>query len=524
MKDGKITKKGPNKSYPLGSFAFRIVIICFCLLIFPLVFHTFFLYQQEEEQKIEEVQEILEFAASAQKDLIDARIEGIWLLLEAQSQKFQSAVLEIPLPQGAGKRFALGAERGMLVGVQQEQNRALATLLPFDAVLQEPSNHFPFSFHLALVSPKGQTLAGSLSADALKASEPLRSAPFSIVAAASSSSIQGIHEREVLFRFGTFILFVGFIGGLAVWVFTRRMARPLKELCQTMQKVSEGATHARYTPDRMGFEINDLGKEFNRTLDSLLWHQQEIDRERMEREKLAQELRIGHEIQSSLLPTNIPEIEGIEIAPGYLPSREVGGDFYDLFPLENGKLFLTIADTAGKGISACLYSLGIRSSMRSFAVSQQSLSETMIRANDLFLIDAKNTGMFVTVWAALYDPKTKIMTYCNQGHAPALLIREGKVQELTTHGIALGAHKMIETQTKEIQLEPGDLLFLYTDGIIEAHDPDQQLFGSKRLREFLLRNQKRAPSKIVDQIIEEIHLFGQGAPQHDDLTVLAIRF
>jgi sigma-B regulation protein RsbU (phosphoserine phosphatase) len=290
-----------------------------------------------------------------------------------------------------------------------------------------------------------------------------------------------------------------------------------------MQRVQEGAIHVRYTPDWMGFEINALGRQFNETLDTLLLQMQEAEKERVAREKLREELRIGHEIQASLLPAHIPEIKELNIGAGYLPALEVSGDFYDLFLLENGSLFLAMADTAGKGISGCLYSLGLRSALRSFAAVSTDLSEIVLRANDLFWVDVKNTGMFVTLWAGIYHPKTRLLTYCNQGHTPACLMRGDHLQELTTPGIALGAQKFTAVMVESVTLQLQDLLFLYTDGVIEAHNSDQQLFGLPRLRALLSRTHAKAPSLIIDQLLEELRLFSGPVAQHDDITALAVR-
>ena len=329
--------------------------------------------------------------------------------------------------------------------------------------------------------------------------------------------------EDYYFHFATLVLFVGVIGGGAVYLFTRRIGQPLKNLCKTMDRVSEGAIHARYTPDRMGFEINGLGLQFNRTLDALLFHAQAAEKERLLREKLAEELRIGHQIQAGLLPQHVPGIPGVDIATSYLPSQEVSGDFYDLFRLENGKLLIVVCDAAGKGISACLFSLGLRSILRSLATVVADLPELVRRANDLYLIDAHASSMFATLWLGLYDPAAHHLAYCSQGHPPALLRREGKLQELWTGGIALGAQKIDVIPTKQMVLAKGDLLVLYTDGIIEAHNRNDQLFGKERLHPFVLDQKHGTAQQIVDRLMDEIRLFSQGAPQHDDMTVVVLR-
>lgn len=328
--------------------------------------------------------------------------------------------------------------------------------------------------------------------------------------------------EDYYFHFATLVFFVGVIGGGAVYLLTRRIAKPLKELCKTMERVSEGAAHVRYTPDRMGFEINELGLQFNETLDALLLYTQEAEKERLLREKLAEELRIGHEIQANLLPLHVPGVAGVDIATSYFGSKEVSGDFYDLFRLENGKLLIAISDVAGKGISACLFSLGLRSMLRSLASVTTDLGELVRRVNDLYWIDAHEPSMFATLWLGLYDPASHYLTYCSQGHPPALLRRGNQLQELWTGGIALGAQKIDVIPTKEIILTKGDLLLLYTDGILEAHDRNDQLFGKERLHPFVLRG-KGTSQQIADQLIDEVRLFSRGEAQHDDMTLVVLK-
>lgn len=132
--------------------------------------------------------------------------------------------------------------------------------------------------------------------------------------------------------------------------------------------------------------------------------------------------------------------------------------------------------------------------------------------------------MFVTAWLALYDAKTRQLTYCSQGHPPAFLIRDGKIEDLFTQGIALGAQKLDAVTVKHILLRPQDLLFLYTDGIIEAHNPQGKMFGQKQLREFLLKTSEKSSSQqLVDGLLDNIHVYSQGTFQHDDMTLLSFR-
>ncbi len=529
MTDLKITKKHP----PTGSLVRRILVIAILLLVIPLFLQSLFLYRQEYNQKLGDVEADLRMLGKERVHFIQEIIRMDWVFLDAQKNERvfggnvkQLYMERIPLPQGVSEHFLL-VNRGrnaLLVGKRESNTSALVIPIPFSLIARDMPSAYPIQ--LSLIESKEKTVWESRkfteASGLVQVKIPIPETPLTFRLAIEKKQLHALHLESYYFRFATLVLFIGIIGGGAVYFFTRRIARPLKDLCKTMDRVSEGAVHARYTPDWMGFEINALGIQFNETLDALLRHSQEAERERLTRERLAEELRIGHEIQANLLPSHVPGLPGIDIATGYFSAKEVNGDFYDLFRLDNGQLLLAICDTAGKGIPACLFSLSLRSMVRSFASVTADVAELVRKVNDLYLIDAHEPSMFSTLWLGLYEPEKRRLVYCSQGHPPALLRRGGHLEELWTGGIALGAQKIDLIPTKEVALVEGDLLVLYTDGIIEAHDPDKQLFGKKRLHEFILRKRKETCQQIADQLIEEIHLFTQGSPQHDDMTLVVM--
>jgi sigma-B regulation protein RsbU (phosphoserine phosphatase) len=351
---------------------------------------------------------------------------------------------------------------------------------------------------------------------------PIRGTDYTLLVDIPERSISKLQLKNYFYRIGSFILIVCLLGGAIVFWFTHRISKPLRSLGAAMQRIADGATHVRFKPDPMGFEINAIGVQLNQMLDSLIAHQQEAERERISRERLAQELKIGHEIQAGMFPIQFPDTPSLDIAPGYLPAREVSGDFYDLFPLDNSRILIAIADAADKGISACLYSLSFRSMLRTAAVTKGDLATIVKTANTLLMHDTAESNFFITAWIAIYDLNTKSLQYCSQGHPPAYLRNaKGNLEALSTSGMALGVVE-VEPEIQLRKLQKNDLLFLYTDGVIEAHDSDRQLFGKARLKEYLERSKAASSQAVVDQLMEEIHLFCSGAPQADDLTLLSI--
>lgn len=316
--------------------------------------------------------------------------------------------------------------------------------------------------------------------------------------------------------------FIVVIGGGGAMFLTKKLSRPLKNLIRAMEGVGRGDLSRRFDPQKMGFEINTIGEIFNETVDSLNANMEAVQKERVERETYEKELRIGEEVQQSILPEKVPEFPGLEMAARFIAAKEVGGDFYDF--LVKDQLMLSIADTSGKGISACLYSLSVRSMLRSYGEIHQELDLILKETNNLFCQDTGDTGVFVTAFVAFFDPKTKIFHYSNCGHFPALRLKnDGTIERLTTQGMALGVLPFDEVITGQTVLQSGDQLILFTDGIVEAHNEGMELFGEKRLIASLQEKKGWASQKIVDHIIEEVALFAEGTPQFDDLSIVVVK-
>ncbi|MCH9614463.1 MAG: hypothetical protein SP1CHLAM54_15770 [Chlamydiia bacterium] len=341
----------------------------------------------------------------------------------------------------------------------------------------------------------------------------------------TSANINFINIQRYFLLISAFIFSILIIGGGGTLWFTFRISKPLRQLCYVMEDVAEGNLSARFIPDKMGFEINIVGERFNRMVNSLLHNMSQVKNEKVAREMLAKELKIGQEIQTSLLPVELPEFEGVEISSGFMSAKEVGGDFFDYIVREKtGELMFTVADTSGKGVFACLYSLVLRSLLRSFGKSEQNLALAVKETNNLFCSDTRDSGVFVTLWTAFFHPETGKLTYTSAGHFPAILKKaSGELIELTTSGIALGVIHLDEVETGEITLEKGDTLILFTDGVVEAHDAKLNLFGMDRLKTLLENDHSPKGADIVQKILDEVKAFAENTHQHDDITILTLK-
>lgn len=315
------------------------------------------------------------------------------------------------------------------------------------------------------------------------------------------------------------IVFLGGGGGILL---TFRLSQPLKRFVRVMSKVGDGDLTQRCERDVLGFEFNVIGDIFNQMIQSLTYHMQEAEQERVEKEIYSKELMIGEEVQSSILPKEIPKFSHLEIAARFIAAKEVGGDFYDF--LTNDTLMLSVADTSGKGVSACLYSLSIRSMLRSYGSMHSRLDTIVHETNRLFCLDTKDSGIFVTAFIAIFDPHNRKLHYTNCGHFPPILFRRhGLIERLTTKGMAFGVAPYESVNIKCVDLHTDDLLILFTDGVVEAHNADYQFFGETRLIEFLNLRREHSTEQIVDGLIEEVKRFTEGGPQQDDLTAVVIR-
>ena len=248
----------------------------------------------------------------------------------------------------------------------------------------------------------------------------------------------------------------------------------------------------------------------------------EQKREAQERERIEQELRIARLIQQTLLPKALPKLSGYDIAAYYQPAREVGGDFYDFLHLQDGYLGLVMGDATGKGMPAALVMAGARSMLRAIAQSSDSPGEVLKRANDALVADIP-PNMFITCFYAVLDPETGRLRYANAGHDLPYVRQGGDVKELRARGMPLGLMPGMGYEQKELVLEAGNSVFFYSDGLVEAHDREGEMFGFPRLRRLIAANSVGSGEELVNFLLEELHSFaGEGWEQEDDITLTTL--
>ncbi len=256
-------------------------------------------------------------------------------------------------------------------------------------------------------------------------------------------------------------------------------------------------------------------------LENARLHQVEVQNARREKE-----LSMAHDIQRSLLPAHLPTLPGYEIAAFWRSAREVAGDFYDVFKLGGERLGTVVADVSDKGVPAALFMAVARSLIRGSAISAHSPVETIEQANRLILEDSES-GMFVTVYYTLFEAGGRAIGI-NAGHNRPVLYRrrEHRTELLPRGGWALGWFDNIPLAPYPIQLEPGDVLFFYTDGLTEAENSRGEFFGEDRLLD-IVRNHAGAglsAQAIMAHISEAVEAFVGDAPPFDDMTMVIVRY
>ncbi len=268
--------------------------------------------------------------------------------------------------------------------------------------------------------------------------------------------------------------------------------------------------------------LNGVAQQIALAIQNDIFHQEMVSRERLETE-----VQLARQIQETFIPKNIVAPAGWGLSARWRTALQMGGDFYDVIDLADGRLGLFIADVADKGIPAALFMALTRTLVRAAVLQTDSPAEALRQVNDLLYPDCEQ-GMFVTAVYGALDPKTGRFTYANAGHNPPMLLRAGVVEALkpellTRTGIALGVIEHAEMFERSIDLAPGDRLIFYTDGITEAFSAAGDMFGDERLQNVLTASTVETTEAILDEIEAAVDHFVADTPVSDDITLIALR-
>jgi len=249
-----------------------------------------------------------------------------------------------------------------------------------------------------------------------------------------------------------------------------------------------------------------------------------LQKELMEKERMAKELEIAHDIQKSLFPSERPQLKNFSVDFNNIPAKECGGDYYDFIELSEELTGFAIADVSGKGVPAALIMVMARTILRGEASAKLKPDELIGRLNNR-LSDTIVHGRFITFFYGILESSSGLFTFSNGGHNYPYLYRasSGKIEELELDGMLLGVMTNNEYESLEIKLELGDILVMYTDGVTEAQNSNQELFGEDRLKEIIIENSQKSANEIRKNIEIEVFKHTGSAPQFDDITLIVIK-
>jgi phosphoserine phosphatase RsbU/P len=239
--------------------------------------------------------------------------------------------------------------------------------------------------------------------------------------------------------------------------------------------------------------------------------------------KIQQELKAAQEIQRNLMPRKAPEVPGFVLSASYSAAKEVGGDYVDFFNMDSGKLGIVLGDVSGKGLPAALLMSNLHATLHSLVSLNQPLDKTITQMNQTFF-ERIEPGKFVTLFFGILDSARKTIEYCNAGHNPPMLFRKNNaIERLTSGGMVLGIMPSAKYACASVQLQPGDRLVIFSDGVTEAVDSGNEQYGEKRLKNLILRLPEAAPRDAIDEIVKEVTTFRKGIEQNDDLSLIIVK-
>jgi sigma-B regulation protein RsbU (phosphoserine phosphatase) len=311
-----------------------------------------------------------------------------------------------------------------------------------------------------------------------------------------------------------------------VLLFSLISTRPLHQLMQATKQLSKGDFSHRISV-RSHDETAMLARAFNRMIVDLQKYTRDLERTTADKERIETELRFARDLQRDNLPAKFPPFKGaenVEIYARMEPARQIGGDYYDFFLIDRDHIGVVIADVSGKGMSAGLFMMVVRTLLRSNAMHNLNPASAVGKMNQLLAAD-NPACMFATLFYFVCNMRTGGVKYVNAGHNPPLVVRKGRAEPLPVkasadHGVATGVLETAEYRTRELHLNSGDRIILYTDGVTEPVNREEEMFGEERMIHIIEAHAAASNHALCDCIYDAVNAHQQGMEQFDDMTML----
>jgi phosphoserine phosphatase RsbU/P len=395
--------------------------------------------------------------------------------------------------------------------------------------LKAAAQHPDQPLEYVLKDPSGRTLGPYVSY-----AEYFKTLDWYIASTASKDELM-VPVRKAVFRQTSLIAVIFVVSIVITFLLVRRISQPLKKLAAYARELPrhdfaapETSADIKGLPAKYGDEVGNLAQALLFMEEALRRYIIDLRETTAAKERIESELRIASDIQMSILPRTFPpfpERTEFDIYATIKPAREVGGDFFDFFFLDNEHLFFVIGDVSGKGVPASLFMAITRTLLKANASWETPPDDILQKVNDRIAEDNESC-VFVTVFCGILNIASGEVVYANGGHNPPLTMRVGESVDFISmpKGMALGVVEGTPYETARLVLQPGDLLFMYTDGITEAMNPRYEMFSERRLQEELSKSREGSLEAMSQGLMQQIAAFAEGAQQSDDITLIALRY
>ena len=341
------------------------------------------------------------------------------------------------------------------------------------------------------------------------------------ISASTIALLKNDIKKAVIYVFLMGILMAFAAGKAASWWLTK----PMRRLIEGMNDICSGNLD-RKIPVSSDDEFGKLSRNFNEMADKLKKYIKDLTETTKEKERLNRELEIAAELQKAMLPRYKIDVDGMDIAGLSVPAKTVGGDYFDYMNSEGNNIGFVIADAAGKGLHGSIFMTTSKSIFKVMTTGEVSPARVMRRTNDQVIGNIDSTSsMFITMFYGIYDVKGMTFKYSNAGHNPPLFIDglTNEIKLLGPHGYPIGICEKQEYGEDTISMKKGDVVVLYTDGVVEAMNSKGEMFGLETLKRVCLGSRGLTSQKMIDTIKDEVFSFADTAAQFDDLTLLVFR-
>ena len=326
-------------------------------------------------------------------------------------------------------------------------------------------------------------------------------------------------------KIATYIGLFWVLGIIGIYFLGNMFVAPIKQIAMEIDRIGREGTSGGFHFTGVG-EFAEISTAFNRMMREITSSQLRLT----DQARLKREMQLAQSIQHTLLPNDVPDSEGYEIAAKYDAAMEVGGDYYDFFEVDEHTVGMAVGDVSGKGIGGAFVMSIVRTALRLEARGEKNAGEVLLKINNGLDGEFKK-GMYMTLFYIILDSRRRVINYASAGHTPMILYR-GKTNQLYRMnpkgfpiGLNIGDNKLFKKNIKneKLSLSKEDMLLIYTDGITESMNPEREVYGEDRLFQLIKQHNTDSPQEFADRLLDDVRLFTQGNPQNDDITFIVIK-